>query len=138
MPQAQAERFAKCLRANRAFGNAFVAESHTAKSDRRFYVAYHPSNPERCAELLDGERGKREVKALTEGHGYLFLKSEDAEFWFCLSTSGEVYEVHPLGCTCPDWEFRARGAGIPCKHVLALINDCGTRLERAQVFGGCE
>lgn len=132
----QAERFARCLRNNPAFGNAFVSESATATSDRRFFVAYHPANPKRLAELLDRQQAKREVKALTEGHGYLFVLDDTGAFHWCLSTSGECYEVSEAGCSCPDAEYRCRAAGIQCKHQIALKAGVGEIVSRpAPVIG---
>lgn len=123
MDRARADRFARCLHAHPHFTGAMVCESDRAKNPvRRYFVAYHPSNPERCADLLQQQEDQRRAKAETEGRDYLFCLDKDGgrPFFWCLSTSGEVYEVDAHSCTCPDFQHRCLPAGIKCKHILAL------------------
>lgn len=126
----QAWRFATCLKANSRFTDVLMVHSSRATGPRRYYVAYRPSNPDRQAELTAHQQQSREERALAEGSGYTWVRDGNAArpFFWCLSTSGEVYEVDPKGgtCSCPDFECRCRRAGISCKHLLALQNGLGT------------
>lgn len=123
LSQEHAEQFAACLRGNELFDGVMVYESERAKHEsRRWYVVYHPSNPDAREALLQRQEEKRAAKSEAEGQDYLFIKDQDSgRFYWCASTSGEVYEVTLLGgCTCPDLEHRCREAGIRCKHQIAL------------------
>lgn len=126
----QASRFAKCLTANARFGAAEVCESTRAKSpDRRFFVAFAPSNPERREAILTRQQDARTERALGEGSEYVWMQDKDGgrAFLWLLSTSGEVYEVDPGGrsCSCPDFTYRCRPAGLRCKHLIALSAGLG-------------
>lgn len=120
MERDRAQRFAACLRANPTFGNAAVCLSDRAQSERRFFVSYHPANPERIQDILDRKEGERAERAAAEGQSYTFVLDDSHRFLWCLSASGEVYEVTERTCTCPDFVYRANPAGISCKHCLAL------------------
>ena len=126
MDRTRAFQFAQCLEANPLFAAVEVEESK--RSAGKFFVSYVPSNPERRRELVAREQDKREAKAITEGAEYVFCLDKDAgrPFWWCLSTSGEVYEVTPQACNCPDHTFRCGPNGLKCKHQLALIHGQGT------------
>ena len=119
LPLARAASFARCLQANPNFGAVTIEESARAKGEARWFVAYVPTNPERIASVLADQQDKRQAKASTEGACYEFVADESGRFFWCLSTSGEVYEVTRHSCSCPDFEHRCRHAGLACKHMLA-------------------
>jgi SWIM zinc finger len=132
MKQEQAERFASCLRANSLFTGVQVYESSRAKSEARWLVVYHPTNPERIAAILDRASDQREAKAEEEGHGFLWLldkRGGEVFFWCSNPISGGTYETTTEDCSCPDWEFRGSHCGVPCKHQHALRKGLGTFLE---------
>ncbi len=121
MTEQNAQSFAACLRANGQFTNVEVHEEPRAKGERRYYVAYQPSDPQQQQVLLQGHEEQRRARAESEGEQYLFVENSDTgRFFWCQSVSGEVYEVTLHNCTCPDAEFRCRTNGIRCKHSLAL------------------
>jgi len=120
MTEAHAESFAAALRANAQWDGVMVYESRRAKGERRHYVVYHPASAEARRAILTRQEGKRAVRAAAELDQYLIVPDEDGRFYWVQSTSGEVYEVTCFDCTCPDREFKARQAGISCKHMLAL------------------
>jgi hypothetical protein len=123
MTQEHAEQFAACLRANSLFDGVMVYESPTAKTERRHYVVYHPSDPDACAAILQRQQQKRADKARAEAQDYLFVRDDQTgRFYWCMSASGEVYEVTDFSCTCPDFEYRCREAGVHCKHQVALAD----------------
>jgi predicted nucleic acid-binding Zn finger protein len=125
----QAARFARCLGANPLFSAVAVEES--PRSAGRFFVSFVPTNPERRQAMVAREQDKRHEKAVTEGQRYLFCLDKDGgrPFFWCLSTSGEVYEVTPETCSCPDHQFRCAPNGLKCKHRLALIEGHGTQVD---------
>jgi len=55
----QAASFARCLSANPLFTEVAIEESTRAKSDRKFFLTYLPTNPERFAAMLGREQDKR-------------------------------------------------------------------------------
>lgn len=118
----RAEQFASCLRANPLFDGVMVYESSRAKHpERRWYVVYHPASGEAQQNLLNRQEDLRAAKAEAEGQHYLFVEDErTGRFYYCLSKSGEVYEVNLFDCSCPDHSYRCRAAGIRCKHRIAL------------------
>ena len=121
LTEAHAQQFASCLRSNTLFTGVMVYESDRAKHpERRFYVVYHPSDPDACAAILERQQQQRADKARAEADEYLIVPDEGGRFFWVQSASGEVYEVTDFSCTCPDAEFRCKEAGIRCKHSLAL------------------
>ena len=126
MEQSQAERFARCLRANPRFANVELVTSKAAKSERNVFVAFEPASEERQAELLGQVQGEREVRAATEGQHYVFcLDTSRRFFWVYNPKSQETYEVTPESCSCADHVYRCRAQGLKCKHSLALIHGYG-------------
>jgi predicted nucleic acid-binding Zn finger protein len=123
----QAQRFAACLQANSSFSAVAVEESPRAKSaDRKHFVSYVPANAARRAEMIEREQDARVVRGFTEGSDYVFCLDDSHRFFWCLSTSGEVYEVTSASCSCPDHTFRCKPNGLKCKHQIALREGVGT------------
>lgn len=137
MTSDRAWRFATCLMANRRFQDVAMVHSSKATGERRYFVQFIPSNPERQQDMKNRQEGSRAVRAWNEGSDYIWVpdKNGGRAFYWLLSASGEVYEVEPHSgvCSCPDYQFRCAGAGIKCKHLLALDLGLGT-IERFQPF----
>lgn len=53
---------------------------------------------------------------IAPGHVRLYKLSVD-----CKSETGDVYDVTPVSCDCPDAEFHGHEEGHTCKHVAALV-----------------
>lgn len=112
-------RFAKCLRANERFTGVSVCVSE--RSPGKCYVSFLPASDPSGQRILDRQQGTREARAAVHGHEYEFVPEEQGRYCYCLNVlSGEVYETDEHHCTCPDWEFRCRAAGIQCKHIVML------------------
>lgn len=125
MPEGQARRFERCLKANPKFRRVELVRSEQAKPPATFYVRYLPASDSRSADLHAREEQKRAQSADEHGAAYQFHKDPDSQFlWWCVSDTQEVYELTGRGgsfvdCNCPDREFRGRKCGIPCKHMQA-------------------
>lgn len=117
--EARADAFCKMVSANSRFTNASVIQSN--RTEDGWFVQYQPANPARYADLYYSQYRQRELKGKGEGRCYEWdLQQRDGRVWYlCLSTSGETYEVTECSCTCPDWQFRGRKSGLPCKHQHA-------------------
>ena len=118
MTKEQADRFARCLSGNRAFTQVQVTEP--PRSPGKFFVSFLPASEQRQAAMKAREQDKREALAGSEGRDYLFVLDDSRRFFWCQSTSGEVYETTERGCSCPDFHYRCQRAGVRCKHQLAL------------------
>lgn len=132
LPQARAERFARCLQANPNFVNVTLKESATAKNRYRcHYVAYQPANPGRAEQLRAAEEATREERATTQADNYEFWADPDSHgLLWCLNLgSQEVYETTLGSCNCPDHTYRGSREGVACKHILLLR----TKLEQERV-----
>lgn len=121
MERGRAARFAACLQRNSRFAAVSVQESPTARSDRRFYVQYQPSNTARQLDLTQREMDARAERAQEQAAGYLIEPSDTGRFAWVCSPSGEVYETTEYSCDCPDHAYRGSAVG-PCKHSLMLRN----------------
>lgn len=135
----RARRFAKCLKANPRFCEATVEPSVKARGQACHFVQYRPHNPDRQYQQIDRQQEKRLQKALTEGRCYQWHLDTDGRrpFYWCLSTSGEVYEVTSGDCTCPDYEYRCTKVySLRCKHILALeaAYERGELMRLAEVY----
>ena len=122
MVLAQAARFAKCLEGNSRFLGVEITESTRAKSDKRWFVAFTPSNPERVQAILDRQQDARAQRAAEQTFSFMLDKDGGRPFLWCYShASGETYEVDCQGrsCSCPDHEFRCKPNGLKCKHQIA-------------------
>lgn len=131
MSRGQAERFAACVSANPQFTNAEVTErqgSRFAQPERRWFVTYQPASPERVNAILQSAILSRLERAQNEGPEFVWCADPDAAFWHVMTCSGEVYEIDTEGreCSCADHQMRCKGAGIRCKHLLALDLHLGT------------
>jgi SWIM zinc finger len=114
-----AEQFAACLEANPLFQDVEILESPRAKGDRRWYVAYAPATEEAREALLHRQQDRRIATALVEFDDYLIVPS-GAGFYWVQGSTGHVYEVTDLTCTCGDFTHRCQGNGLRCKHQVAL------------------
>lgn len=124
----RAARFARCLGANPRFARVTIEESGRAKGSNRYFVQYAPVNGEQLAARMADQQEQRAARAAAEGHGYTFCRDliGGNVFHWCLSTSGEVYEVTPRSCSCPDRHYRGNANNLACKHMIALVNGQGT------------
>jgi hypothetical protein len=137
LTKAKAERFRRCVSANRQYTGAALLESNRAKDPvRRWFVQYRPASQERQAILLANRQRERLDRALQEGPEYVWVEDPDAqpgrEFFHCQSVSGEVYEVdaRARGCTCGDYLQRCQKLGLRCKHLLAWDLGLGTLIRK--------
>lgn len=136
----RAARFAACLSANAAFCDVAAVRSERAKCDVDHFVSFRPVSRERQAHMLERQQDTREQRAEEQGNSYQWVadkigyqwvadKIGGRGFFWLLSTSGEVYEVHPAGtCSCPDFHYRCEPNGLRCKHLIALDQGRGVFL----------
>lgn len=127
MDTQRAHSFAKALLANPRFESVEVHFSLKAKSPAQWWVSYRPASAARQAAILERQQDARLIRAIEQGSGYTWVPAQG--FAYCVSTSGEVYETTPSECSCPDRVYRGRGAGVLCKHSLALGNGLGALVE---------
>ncbi len=119
--EARARRFAGCLAANARFAGVEVVRSRRpGKKGVGWFVRFRPADAARVAALRKEQSRAREARADAEGPGYRFVWDEGTGRYWCWSPSGEVYETCEEECTCPDFVYRCRAAGISCKHQIAL------------------
>lgn len=119
----QAGAFARCLQGNARFTDVSIEESARAKGEKRWFVMFQPSNPERVAEMLDAAQDARARRACEQTFTFCLDKDAGRPFFWCWShSSGEVYETTEHSCNCPDATFRLKGTSLKCKHTLALLN----------------
>lgn len=127
LTEPRARSFAAALAANPAFTLMDVETSPRAKGEARFFVTFRPANAARQQDLQRRQQDTRQARAEAQGSEYLWCP--DRGFLWCLSTSGEVYEVTPgRSCTCGDFVYRCQGAGLQCKHLLSIDAGLGTML----------
>lgn len=119
----QAARFARCLAANPTFTQ--VATHESTRSAGKFFVSFLPVSPARQQDMLTREQDARTERAHREGSDYLWARDLDGDWHWCLSRSGETYEVTLHSCTCPDYAYRCRAQGLACKHMTALAAGVG-------------
>jgi hypothetical protein len=123
MDAAQAERFAACLTANERFTAVSVAKSDRAKGSKQHFVSFQPASEFAQNQMLAREIDKRQGKADDEGRDYLIVldKNLGRVFAHCYNPiSQETHELDLNGCSCGDWTYRGRAAGVPCKHMRTL------------------
>jgi hypothetical protein len=118
LPLERAESFARCLRGNERFADVQVQES--PRSPGKWFVAFTPSDEGRRQYWLEQAQTERQARSDFEGLHYTYLIDPSGSFYWCFSVSGELYDVTPHSCSCPDFQFRCSGHGIYCKHILAL------------------
>jgi hypothetical protein len=127
MPHHRAASFAKALEANPRFEQVDLKQSRQAKG-ACYYVTFRPVSEARQAAIERHQQETRQERALAQGGQYLWCRDEG--FVWCLSTSGEVYQVTPSDCTCPDFAYRCRAVeGMSCKHQMALFLGLGQLTE---------
>lgn len=130
----QAERFARCLRANGRFTDVQVRESGQAKHpERRYYTYWTPRNVARAKELLQEAQSAREARSFSQAGRYEFHLSDCGRYHFTLNLlSGEVYQTTVYTCDCPDAECNLRFSGLLCKHSLMLERHLEAAAEEAE------
>src|SRR5579871_638117 len=142
----QADRFARCLRANaERFRDVDVSFNPRAKGERAFFVTFRPVNPDRVVEQIDRQQASRQQRADCHGPSYVYALDIDGErpFYWCLSDSGETYELDSGECSCPDYQYRLKRAdwtGIKCKHILEMQRrfDAGMLQRLSDVYASPE
>ena len=120
LPIGRAYCFAKCLRGNSRFEEVETFES--LASPGRYFITFRPSSFDRQISLISNEHNARMERAQTEGMNYMFWPDPDCigSTWCFNPKSGETYQVSKAECTCPDFEFRCKPAGLYCKHMITL------------------
>lgn len=122
MEIAPAGRFARCLRANPRFTAVQIESNPRAKGDACYFVTFLPSSPERLEALAQRQQDARADRALSQAFTFCADKDSGRLFHWCHShATGEVYEVTPESCNCPDHEYRCAPNGLLCKHQIALL-----------------
>jgi hypothetical protein len=117
----RAARFARCLQAYPRFAAVEIETSHRAKSEKRYFVTFLPSNPERLEAMAQRQQDARASRAATQEFTFCLDKDAGRAFHWCHShATGEVYETTRESCSCPDAEYRCKPNGLKCKHQLAL------------------
>jgi hypothetical protein len=116
---AQAARFARCLNANSRFRDVAIVENVRAGSGS--YITFRPVNEERQKDLYMNQHTARLIRGYEQMANYLFVQDSDqVGLWWCYNlVNEEVYQVTAFDCTCPDYQFRCRRAGLQCKHQHA-------------------
>jgi hypothetical protein len=127
MDTQHAHSFAKALLANPRFESVEVHFSLKAKSPAQWFVSYRPASLERQRAILERQQDARLIRAIEQGSDYTWVPAEG--YFYCVSTSGEVYETTAAECSCPDRVYRGRAAGVACKHSLALANGLGALVQ---------
>jgi hypothetical protein len=118
MPLHKARAFARCVDSNPRFVDVTIREARTR--ELCYFVAFRPASVDRCADMWQGQYDTRAGRAEEEGAAYVWLSDESGRFDWCFNPkSGETYEVSLFDCTCPDYFFRCRKAGLSCKHMQA-------------------
>lgn len=128
----RAAAFARCLGARpERFAGVEIHRSRrvAADSPKCWYVVYFAASAAREQQLLAAQQGRRAAKALDEGRDYVFVRDESDRFYWCQSTSGEVWTCTLEGCDCPDKTFNLPPE-LLCKHSLALAD----HIERGEVL----
>jgi hypothetical protein len=129
---AKAQAFARCLQSNTGrFEHSMVHESQTSKTSK-WFVTFEPTLASRKDAIHAGQQEARQARA--EEQEFIFWPDPDRltangtpMFWWCFSVaSGETYEVSIGDCSCPDYQFRCRNAGMNCKHQLAWSSQRAT------------
>jgi predicted nucleic acid-binding Zn finger protein len=111
-----AHRFVKCLGGNSRFVDIEMQQSRFG----RYFVTFRPASEERQADLTALEQDKRNTRAIEKTFEF-WRDPDNRRLYHCFSVaSGETYQITPEDCTCPDWQYRCKKAGIRCKHEIAL------------------
>lgn len=111
--------FAKCLEANRTrFTDVEVRRSTRSKTEK-WFVAFQPVSASRQAELVADQLKARETRAAERE--YIFWTENGLIHCYSFN-SGDIHVLRGRTCTCGDWEFRCRAAGLPCTHQIAYRN----------------
>lgn len=139
MDRSRADRFARCLRANPHFDGVMLNESGRARNPVcRFFVTFHPRNPDALLALVDRVQAEQDARAEAQWFDYLVVEADGGQFFYVENlNSGEVYECHPLGgCTCPHYENRLRGSALRCKHarIIEIHQALGTAITWEQAI----
>lgn len=117
----RAAGFARCLEGNARFEGIEIAESRRAKGEARWFVLYAPTNSDRRWDMVTRQQEGRLARAFEQSFTFCADKDAGRLFFWCHShQSGEVYEVTPQTCNCPDTLHRLQGTPIRCKHRIAL------------------
>jgi hypothetical protein len=137
MPRQQATSFARALLAHPSTLRAEAIYQPTARVGRNYYVLCIPRDDSRRQMVRDVLTEGRRRRAEDEGRHYVYARNADQpQCVYCLSTSGEVYELWLHGgrwrCDCPDAQFGARRLGCACKHEIQF-NLRGCRCEGEEV-----
>lgn len=117
--QAKAQSFARCLTANDTrFEHVMIHASERSKWPK-WFVTFEPKAEARKDAIHSAQQDNRAQRA-AEGEFIFWPDGDKVSVYWCFSVaSGETYEVTLFDCTCADYEFRCRRAGIQCKHMLA-------------------
>lgn len=130
--QSRALAFARCLDANPLFQSVTVEISARAKSEKRFFVQYHPTSAARQLDLIQGEMDAREERAHQEADNYRLVAGY---LWNLIS--GAVYETTDHSCDCPDHQYRGAAVG-PCKHIRMVRAGLVQTIEAAPALVSCD
>jgi hypothetical protein len=125
--EAVAASFSRMIAANSDFANVEVKIAPAAKSARRYFVQYTPTNPARAEALRQIAEDARDQRATDQRAAYVFLPDSFGRSFHdcCNLVTGETYEVSRHSCSCGDFTFRGsrQSPPVPCKHMRMLAAD---------------
>lgn len=129
-----AEAFARCLRANGRFTGISLEESRISPNPVvRWYVSFHPSDPEAMKAVLDAQQALQHQRADEQWRNYLVAEGDRPHQYLVQSfETGGVYDVDVRAgtCTCRHYLERCLPACIECKHPRI----CRLHVERGTVM----
>jgi hypothetical protein len=109
---------------NADFTAVEVKIAPNAKTAKRFFVQYVPTNPVRAEALRQIAEDAREQRANEQRGSYVFIPdSFGRSFHDCANlVTAETYEVSAHCCTCQDYSYRGSKQNPPvaCKHMRML------------------
>ncbi len=111
-----ASSFARCIEANKTrFCDVAISPSKAAE---KYFVTFRPVSTDRQGDLYEAQYNARADRAQVEGLEYIFWPDADnpGTDWCFNPLSGETYQVSLFECSCPDYQFRCKNAGLKCKH----------------------
>lgn len=113
-----AERFARCLSANRQYSEVVVVP---ARRTNLFNVLFKPTSEERAERLRTAAQAEREDRAEAQAGAYDLRPLVGGDYTVVNLLTGEVYTASATRfCTCPDYLHRCKAAGIQCKHMVLI------------------
>lgn len=120
LPLNEAEALAAKLNADPMFMAAEIRPARTLRPMAHVY--YLPNDVDALESMARFYEDEAREKAFLEGDSWeIYPNKEDGTFT-CEGTSG-TYELdtrYGHSCSCPDFQYRKKRAGLKCKHLERL------------------